>query len=78
MIIAGAGAFAVENLQTVTVLGCRHGAVRPEAVDYWNFVLAWDAYHRHDASTNVKQFLVWAELYAASACTVPACWPVQV
>ena len=44
------------------VVGRRHGVVCPEAVDYLSFVLAWDAYYKYDAGTNVKQLLVWAEL----------------
>jgi hypothetical protein len=86
VVIAGMGAFAVENVRTalengaskVTVVGRRHGTVCPKAIDYLNFVKPWDANYKHDTNTNVKQFLKWKELYAASGCTVPECWPKQV
>lgn len=86
VVIAGMGAFAVENVRTalengaaeVTVVGRRHGTICPKAIDYLNFVKPWDANFKHDTTTNVKQFLRWKELYAAAGCVVPECWPKQV
>jgi len=86
VVIAGMGAFAIENVRTalengaaeVTVVGRRHGTVCPKVIDYLNFVKPWDASYKHDTSTNVKQFLKWKELYAAAGCTLPECWPKQV
>jgi len=86
VVIAGMGAFAVENVRTaleagaaeVTVVGRRMGTICPKAIDYLNFVKPWDEHFKHDTSTNVKQFLRWKELYAAAGCVVPECWPKQV
>merc|ERR1719454_800047 len=86
VVIFGMGAFAVENVRTalengaakVTVVGRRHGTICPKVIDYLNFVKPWDENYKHDTQTNVKQFLRWKELYAASGCTVPECWPKQV
>ncbi|CAJ1424691.1 unnamed protein product [Effrenium voratum] len=86
VVIAGMGAFAVENVRTalehgaaqVTVVGRRHGTICPKAIDYLNFVKPWDAKYKHDTQTNVKQFLRWKQLYEASGCIVPECWPKQV
>jgi len=86
VVIAGMGAFAVENVRTalengaaeVTVVGRRMGTICPKAIDYLNFVKPWDAHFKHDTTTNVKQFLRWKELYAAAGCVVPECWPKQV
>lgn len=86
VVIAGMGAFAVENVRTaleggaaeVTVVGRRHGTICPKIIDYLNFVKPWDADYKHDTNTNVKQFLQWKALYTASGCTVPECWPGQV
>jgi len=86
VVIAGMGAFAVENVRTalengaaeVTVVGRRHGTICPKVIDYLNFVKPWDSNYKHETETNVKQFLRWKELYAAAGCTVPECWPKQV
>lgn len=86
VVIAGMGAFAVENVRTalengaaeVTVVGRRHGTICPKAIDYLNFVKPWDANFKHDTTTNVKQFLRWKELYTTAGCVVPECWPKQV
>jgi len=86
VIIAGMGAFAVENVRTaleqgaaeVVVVGRRHGTICPKAIDYLNFVKPWDEKYKHDTQTNVKQFLRWKQLYERSGCTVPECWPKQV
>lgn len=86
VVIAGMGAFAVENVRTalengaaeVTVVGRRHGTICPKIIDYLNFVKPWDENYKHDTQTNVKQFLRWKELYSAAGCTVPECWPKQV
>ena len=86
VVIAGMGAFAVENVRTaleqgaleVVVVGRRHGTVCPKAIDYLNFVKPWDDKYKHDTQTNVKQFLRWKQLYERSSCTVPECWPKQV
>jgi hypothetical protein len=86
VVIAGMGAFAVENVRTalengaaeVTVVGRRHGTICPKIIDYLNFVKPWDEEYKHDTNTNVKQFLRWKELYTAAGCTIPECWPKQV
>jgi thioredoxin reductase len=86
VVIAGMGAFAVENVRTalengaaeVVVVGRRHGTICPKIIDYLNFVKPWDAKYKHDTETNVKQFIRWKELYAAAGCKVPECWPKQV
>jgi thioredoxin reductase len=86
VVIAGMGAFAVENVRTalengaaeVVVVGRRHGTICPKIIDYLNFVKPWDSNYKHDTQTNVKQFLQWKQLYAASGCTLPECWPKQV
>eukprot|EP00434_Breviolum_minutum_P038188 symbB.v1.2.033867.t1/scaffold4270.1/size42129/3 len=86
VVIAGMGAFAVENVRTalehgaseVTVVARRHGTICPKAIDYLNFVKPWDEKYKHDTQTNVKQFLRWKQLYEASGCQVPECWPKQV
>ena len=86
VVIAGMGAFAVENVRTaleqgaseVVVVGRRHGTICPKAIDYLNFVKPWDDKYKHDTQTNVKQFLRWKQLYERSTCTVPECWPKQV
>eukprot|EP00913_Durusdinium_trenchii_P003263 g3019.t1 len=49
-----------------------------KAIDYLNFVKPWDEKYKHDTQTNVKQFLRWKQLYEASGCQVPECWPKQV
>ncbi|CAK9053737.1 unnamed protein product [Durusdinium trenchii] len=86
VVIAGMGAFAVENVRTalergaaeVVVVARRHGTICPKAIDYLNFVKPWDEKYKHDTQTNVKQFLRWKQLYEASGCQVPECWPKQV
>jgi len=86
VVIAGMGAFAVENVRTalehgaaqVIVVARRHGTICPKAIDYLNFVKPWDGKYKHDTQTNVKQFLRWKQLYEASGCRLPECWPKQV
>ncbi|CAL1140432.1 unnamed protein product [Cladocopium goreaui] len=86
VVIAGMGAFAVENVRTalehgaaqVIVVARRHGTICPKAIDYLNFVKPWDEKYKHDTQTNVKQFLRWKQLYEASGCQLPECWPKQV
>lgn len=86
VVIAGMGAFAVENVRTalehgaaeVIVVARRHGTICPKAIDYLNFVKPWDEEYKHDTQSNVKQFLRWKQLYEASGCQVPECWPKQV
>ena len=52
-------------------------SAKSQAIDYLNFVKPWDEKYKHDTQTNVKQFLRWKQLYEASGCQVPECWPKQ-
>jgi len=86
VVVAGMGAFAVENVRTalehgansVTVVCRRHGTVCPKIIDYLNFVKPFDEAYRHDPRTNIKQMQQWSKLYKNSGATIPETWPKQI
>ena len=86
VIVAGMGAFAVENVRTalehgarsVTVVCRRHGTVCPKIIDYLNFVKPFDEQYRHSPITNIKQMQQWSKLYKKSGATIPETWPKKI
>ena len=86
VVIAGMGAFAVENTRTaleggarhVTVVCRRHGTVCPKIIDYLNFTTPYDEHFLHDKKSNMRNMLLWKKLYDLSGATQPECWPTRV
>jgi hypothetical protein len=82
VVIAGMGAFAVENARTaleggarhVTVVCRRHGTVCPKIIDYLNFATPYDENFRHDKKSNIRNMMHWKKVYDLSGATRPECW----
>lgn len=82
VVIAGMGAFAVENARTaleggarhVTVVCRRHGTVCPKIIDYLNFTTPYDDAFKHDTKSNLRNMMYWKKLYDLSGATQPECW----
>lgn len=80
--IVGMGAFAVENARTaleggadhVTVICRRHGTVCPKIIDYLNFATPYDEEFKHPRKSNMRNMLLWKNLYKRSGATEPECW----
>jgi len=80
--IVGMGAFAVENARTaleggadqVTVICRRHGTVCPKIIDYLNFATPYDQDFKHPRKSNMRNMLLWKNLYKLSGATEPECW----
>lgn len=86
VVIAGMGAFAVENTRTalerganhVTVVSRRHGTVCPKIIDYLNFATPYDENFKHDKKSNLMNILLWKKVYDQSGATPPECWPRKI
>jgi thioredoxin reductase len=86
VVIAGMGAFAVENARTaleagarhVTVVCRRHGTVCPKIIDYLNFATPYDKNFKHDKKSNMRNMMYWKKLYDLSGATQPECWMGKV
>jgi len=86
VVIAGMGAFAVENTRSaleggadhVTVICRRHGTVCPKIIDYLNFATPYDDNFKHDKKSNLKNMMLWKSLYDRSGATQPECWPSKI
>ena len=86
VVIAGMGAFAVENARTalergadhVTVVCRRHGTVCPKIIDYLNFSTPYDENFKHDKKSNLMNLLLWKKVYDQSGATPPECWPRKI
>lgn len=82
VVIAGMGAFAVENARTalegganhVTVVCRRHGTICPKIIDYLNFATPYDENFSHDKKSNIRNMMYWKKLYDQSGATHPECW----
>jgi hypothetical protein len=80
--VIGMGAFAVENARTaleggadqVTVIARRHGTVCPKIIDYLNFATPYDQDFKHANKSNMRNMLLWKNLYKRSGATEPECW----
>jgi cation diffusion facilitator CzcD-associated flavoprotein CzcO len=86
VVVAGMGAFAIENARTaleagarnVTVVCRRHGTVCPKIVDYLNFALPYDARFQHERKASARTMSLWKALYDQSGATQPECWPLKM
>jgi cation diffusion facilitator CzcD-associated flavoprotein CzcO len=86
VVIAGMGAFAVENARTaleagarhVTVVCRRHGTICPKIIDYLNFATPYDEDFKHDKKSNMRNMMYWKKLYDLSGATQPECWMGKV
>ncbi len=82
VVIIGMGAFAIENARTaleagaeqVTVVCRRHGTVCPKIIDYLNFATPYDEHFQHPNKSNMRNMLLWKNLYKKSGATQPECW----
>lgn len=80
--VIGMGAFAIENARTaleggadqVTVICRRHGTVCPKIIDYLNFATPYDPDFKHANKSNMRNMLLWKNLYKRSGATEPECW----
>jgi hypothetical protein len=80
--VIGMGAFAIENARTaleggaeqVTVICRRHGTVCPKIIDYLNFATPYDEEFKHANKSNMRNMLLWKNLYKRSGATEPECW----
>lgn len=80
--VVGMGAFAIENARTaleagaehVTVICRRHGTVCPKIIDYLNFATPYDENFKHANKSNMRNMLLWKNLYKRSGATEPECW----
>ncbi|MDA8140131.1 MAG: FAD-dependent oxidoreductase [Desulfobacteraceae bacterium] len=82
VVVVGMGAFAIENARTaleagakqVTVVCRRHGTVCPKIIDYLNFATPYDDEFKHANKSNMRNMLLWKNLYKRSGATEPECW----
>lgn len=82
VVVVGMGAFAVENARTaleagakqVTVVARRHGTVCPKIIDYLNFATPYDEDFLHAKKSNMRNMMLWKQLYTKSGATQPECW----